>query len=137
MNQTIAAVIDEVGLGVIADRMNTTPQRVSNWRTRGVPVLEVLSFCAAVKWKLTPHVVYPDMYPHPDDGLPVELKRAMIDVDRALVMSSLKGQQPEVPLTPLRRVTDIPDLAPRGSSDEASRGAGSATGGGSSAAGQE
>jgi hypothetical protein len=137
MTTTIPELIDEIGLGVIAVSMNTTPQRVSNWRSRGVPTDEVLAFCAAVKWRMTPHQVCPKIYPNSDDGLPIEIKRAMIDVDPSRVMASLKGQQPAVPKTPLRRVTDIQDPAFRNPYGSSSHDAGSPGGTGPRAAGQE
>lgn len=34
----------------------------------------VLRVCEAVNWQVTPHQLRPDLYPHPDDGLPLEFR---------------------------------------------------------------
>jgi DNA-binding transcriptional regulator YdaS (Cro superfamily) len=72
----IKSAIDSVGLGLVARRMNITPQRVSNWRERGIPNDQVVFFCRAVDWKVTPHELRPDIYPNPTDGLPVDRQEA-------------------------------------------------------------
>jgi hypothetical protein len=59
-----------------------------------VPPEHVLAASWATSWMKSPHFLRPDLYPHATDGLPVEIKRAMIDVGPALVMSSLQGLQP-------------------------------------------
>jgi len=49
--------------------------RVSEWRRRGqVPADAVLPVCEAVNFAVTPHELRPDIYPHPDDGLPEALR---------------------------------------------------------------
>ena len=72
----IEHAIDEVGLSVVAERMKTSPQRVNNWKARGVPLDQVIDFCRSVNWKVTPHEIYPRNYPHPEDGLPEEVRKA-------------------------------------------------------------
>jgi DNA-binding transcriptional regulator YdaS (Cro superfamily) len=60
---------------VIAERMGeSNPQTVSNWVSRAIPEGKVFSFCKAVFFEVTPHELRPDMYPHPEDGLPIELR---------------------------------------------------------------
>ncbi len=39
-----------------------------------VPDGQVLKFCELTKWCKTPHQIRPDLYPHPDDGMPTELR---------------------------------------------------------------
>ena len=47
---------------------------VWNWlnRPQPIPAESVLQICAAVDWQVTPHQLRPEIYPHPDDGLPTE-----------------------------------------------------------------
>lgn len=68
--------IADTGLSVVADRLGYTSQRVSNWYTRGVPDNEVLGFCRAVDWRVTPHQMCSKNYPHKHDGLPEHLRVA-------------------------------------------------------------
>jgi hypothetical protein len=113
---------------------------VWNWLNKQggeVPSEHVIAVAWASEWRKLPHDFRPDLYPHPTDGLPIEIKRAMIDVGPALVMSSLQGLQPEVPSTPLRRVTDIQHPAFRNPYGPASPGEPAAKDGGSTEAGRE
>jgi len=41
---------------------------------RPVPLKRVLAICEASGWKVTPHELCPEIYPHPTDGLPAELR---------------------------------------------------------------
>lgn len=51
------------------------PVTVAKWISRGrVPPERVIEVCAAVKFSVTPHEIRPDIYPHPDDGLPDEMR---------------------------------------------------------------
>lgn len=43
-----------------------------------VPDGKVLQFAALADWVSTPHELRPDLYPHPDDGLPAELRAPMM-----------------------------------------------------------
>lgn len=47
-------------------------QAVSKWSC--IPAELVLDVCADYGWAVTPHELRPDLYPHPDDGLPPELR---------------------------------------------------------------
>jgi len=40
------------------------------------PAEAVISICQSVDWKVTPHELRPDVYPNPDDGLPIEQREA-------------------------------------------------------------
>lgn len=53
-----------------------SPQGVSKWSEAGVPSERVLALCRATNFDVTPHELRPDLYPHPDDGLPDERRRA-------------------------------------------------------------
>lgn len=76
-------IISDLTPSVIATRMTEyvgreySLYRVSNWRNRGIPDLEIIPFCRAIEWKVTPHELRPDLYPHPDDGLPQEMRRCV------------------------------------------------------------
>ena len=71
----IQKAIDQVGGAArLATALRTSPQRINNWLVRGIPNREALNIAAATGWRVTPHELRPDIYPHPDDGLPVELR---------------------------------------------------------------
>jgi uncharacterized membrane protein YkvA (DUF1232 family) len=40
----------------------------------GIPEKHVIDACAAVGYQVTPHQLRPDIYRHPDDGLPDEMR---------------------------------------------------------------
>jgi hypothetical protein len=41
-----------------------------------IPPEHVISVCRETGWFFTPHQVRPDIYPHPDDGMPKEQEAA-------------------------------------------------------------
>ncbi len=41
---------------------------------RPAPVDRVIEFAQATGWKVTPNAIRPDIYRHPEDGLPAELR---------------------------------------------------------------
>lgn len=54
----------------LAAALGESPQTVANWRKRGLPHDRALLVARAVDWRVTPHELIPELYPHPDDGLP-------------------------------------------------------------------
>lgn len=40
----------------------------------GIPAEHVIKACEIVGFKVTPHQVRPDLYPHPHDGLPETMR---------------------------------------------------------------
>lgn len=58
----------------IARSLGCLPQTISLWFKKGVPPKQVLSFCEATNWNVSPHQVRPDIYPNPNDGLPNDIK---------------------------------------------------------------
>lgn len=52
-----------------------SPQGVSKWAEAGVPGERVLPICRHIEYEVTPHELRPDLYPHPEDGLPSERRR--------------------------------------------------------------
>jgi hypothetical protein len=59
----------------LARAVGVGPMHVTNWIKRGVPAGMVLKVSGAVDWRVTPHQLRPDLYPHPDDGLPEDKRR--------------------------------------------------------------
>jgi DNA-binding transcriptional regulator YdaS (Cro superfamily) len=51
-------------------------QNVQYWldSANGVSAESVISVALAVDFQVTPHELRPDLYPHPDDGLPADLR---------------------------------------------------------------
>lgn len=58
----------------LARKLGVTPQGVGQWKT--VPSDRVIEVSRACDWRVTPHELRPDLYPHPDDGLPEALRGA-------------------------------------------------------------
>lgn len=57
----------------IARAVGVAAVLVTQWiSTRGFPAERVLAVAEATGWLVTPHDLRPDIYPHPDDGLPPE-----------------------------------------------------------------
>ena len=70
----IAQVIHKYGAAVIAKKMDESLQTVQNWTRRGVPLEKAVNFSQAVDYEITPHQLYPNNYPHPEDGLPASMR---------------------------------------------------------------
>lgn len=49
-------------------------QAVAKWAANGVPADRVIPIAAATRFDPRPHDLRPDLYPHPDDGLPDDLR---------------------------------------------------------------
>lgn len=68
-------VIDIKGSqSALAAVVGAKQQAVGYWLREGLPGEHVLTISADVMYAVTPHELRPDLYPHPDDGLPVELR---------------------------------------------------------------
>lgn len=52
---------------------------VSKWTRDGLPAEHVLWLAEQTQWEFSPHDLAPELYPHPDDGLPAE-RRSVQDV---------------------------------------------------------
>ena len=70
------ACIHEIGSHAEAARRLglKTAWGVQKWRQDGVPHDRVIRFAALAGYVRRPHDLRPDLYPHPDDGLPEELR---------------------------------------------------------------
>jgi DNA-binding transcriptional regulator YdaS (Cro superfamily) len=54
-----------------------TVQAVYKWERSGkVPADHVIAIARATDWQITPHDLRPDIYPHPEDGMPKEQEAA-------------------------------------------------------------
>jgi len=76
LNSLQQAVAAAGGVTALARTLRVAPPSVSQWLsgTRGVPAGRVVQISEATGWRVTPHELRPDLYPHPDDGLPQELR---------------------------------------------------------------
>ena len=75
MNAIISAISHSGGPQALANALGVSIQRVVNWRNRGrVPAAWAARIEAATHGAVTRHDLRPDIYPHPDDGLPPVLR---------------------------------------------------------------
>lgn len=64
---------DAGGVVALSLRLGLSRSAVSQWTI--VPPEHVISVSEATCHKHSPHQIRPDLYPHPDDGLPEHLRR--------------------------------------------------------------
>lgn len=85
MNSPLHKIIDILdGQTALADVLKThenpvTQAHVWKWLNttkEGIPAKYVIPACKSVDYRVTPHELRPDLYPHPNDGLPQELRAA-------------------------------------------------------------
>ena len=62
------------GPSAVAALLKITPQAVGLWYNTGVPPANVIPICESVYFTILPHELRPDIYPHPEDGLPAALR---------------------------------------------------------------
>lgn len=74
-------VVKRVGNNHIARQCGVSAQYVSKLCKEfemgvrdKVPSNMVLLVCRADEWRATPHDIAPDLYPHPEDGLPFGMR---------------------------------------------------------------
>lgn len=63
------------GAGPLSKALGISRVAVGLWLVNGVPADRVLGACAQARWAVTPYQVRPDLYPHPEDGLPAAMRR--------------------------------------------------------------
>jgi DNA-binding transcriptional regulator YdaS (Cro superfamily) len=63
-----------VGLKPLASAIDVKYQAVQNYLKSRTPAEKVIGVSEATEWKVTPHQLRPDLYPHPMDGLPDHLR---------------------------------------------------------------
>lgn len=81
-NVPIETAIDLVGLQPLAKRLGVTYQAIRKWCATDVPPERVIAVCEATDWRVTPHLLRPDIYPNPSDAIPVRGMRKDRGVDR-------------------------------------------------------
>lgn len=62
---------------VIAKLGYRSTMTISQWRKRGIPAERVIPLSEMTGWEITPHMIDPSLYPHPEDGLPKDLRRVV------------------------------------------------------------
>jgi DNA-binding transcriptional regulator YdaS (Cro superfamily) len=60
----------------LAEKVGTKQQNVSQWTKSRVSPEFVLGVAKAVDFQVTPHELRPDIYPHPEDGMPRNEQKA-------------------------------------------------------------
>jgi DNA-binding transcriptional regulator YdaS (Cro superfamily) len=63
-----------VGLKPLAFAIDVKYQAVQNYLKARTPAEKVIGVSEATNWQVTPHELRPDLYPHPHDGLPENLR---------------------------------------------------------------
>lgn len=63
-----------MGLRPLAASIGVSYQAIQKFQKTRVPAEQVLAISAATEWKVTPFELRPDLYPHPHDGLPPDMR---------------------------------------------------------------
>lgn len=71
---TVSKIIANRGLSRLAADLGVSYQAVRKWERGGVPPDRVLALARVTGWRVTPHQIREDIYPHPEDGLPADLR---------------------------------------------------------------
>ena len=65
----MSVAIDLVGLQRLATAVGVSYQAIRKYERGTVTAERVRQICAATGWRVTPHMVRPDLYPNPTDAL--------------------------------------------------------------------
>lgn len=69
------AILIAESRALLARRVGVKPQAVTQWLLDGrVPAKRVIDVSRAAYFRVTPHELRSDIYPYPNDGLPLELR---------------------------------------------------------------
>lgn len=62
------------------DLISVSQAMVYAWlaNVKGISGEKVIPICEATTWQVTPHELRPDLYPHPQDGLPEDMRCACV-----------------------------------------------------------
>lgn len=83
MKENLKKLIDLIGgQSALASSLKSETRPVTqahvwkwlNTTVDGIPAEHVIKACEAIGWEVTPHELRPDLYPHPQDGLPDHLR---------------------------------------------------------------
>jgi DNA-binding transcriptional regulator YdaS (Cro superfamily) len=55
-----------------AAALGLSREAVRKWLRDGIPAERVIFICEKTGWKVTPHMLRPDLYPNVDDALPAK-----------------------------------------------------------------
>lgn len=79
INNAIAEAIAQAGGASKLAQLRglKTPWTVRKWIRDGLPAEHVIWLSELTGWRSTPHQLAPDIYPHPDDGLPANFRAAV------------------------------------------------------------
>ncbi|MFW6342883.1 MAG: helix-turn-helix domain-containing protein [Halothiobacillaceae bacterium] len=83
MIEPIQAAIQILGSqSALAAALGLKQAHVWHWlhKSKRCPAEQVIAVSKATAWRVTPHELRPDVYPHPDDGLPTS-RRGKIEGD--------------------------------------------------------
>jgi DNA-binding transcriptional regulator YdaS (Cro superfamily) len=72
----LARAISLVGLKPLAIVLGVSYQAVQKYEYIGISAERVIAISMATNWQVTPHELRPDIYPHPQDGLPDHMRQA-------------------------------------------------------------
>lgn len=65
---------NRIGQREFSEKLGVSQAMVSKMVLSEVPAERVMAVAEATQWECTPHELRPDIYPHPDDGLPAEMR---------------------------------------------------------------
>ena len=72
IQQAIRLAGGQTALGLLIEKRQSS---VRNWMMSGrVPAEYVIAVSRSLDFRITPHQLRPDLYPHKDDGLPPDLR---------------------------------------------------------------
>jgi DNA-binding transcriptional regulator YdaS (Cro superfamily) len=74
--EPLARAIKICGMKPLASAIGVSYQAVQKYIRTKVPSENVIAIAEVTNWKVTPHELRPDIYPHPQDGLPEHLRSA-------------------------------------------------------------
>lgn len=79
MNKDALLKIIEIvgGQVALAKQLGVKQGHIYGWlneNINGINPNYIIPSCAAVNYVVTPHELRPDIYPHPEDGLPAEMR---------------------------------------------------------------
>jgi len=68
----VSEAIALVGLMPLAAEVGVSYQAIQKYERTQTAGERVIAVAMATGWRVTPHRLRPDLYPHPEDGLPEE-----------------------------------------------------------------
>ncbi len=75
-NDSLKKAVDIVGLKNLALSIGVSYQAIQKYLITKTSAENVIAISMATDWQVTPHELRPDIYPHPNDGLPENMRCA-------------------------------------------------------------